>query len=87
MCTLLSYTFNLYDIVLPGYRSVRPTTIVQAEGLIATFICQVPTDSGGIEWQINGTSLCNVNVSGGQIRREGHENLTEALIITALAQF
>ena len=45
------------------------------------------TDSGSIEWQINGTSLRNVNTGEGQIRREGHGEATEALIISALPQF
>ena len=53
----------------------------------ATFLCQLPTNSGSIEWQINGTSLRNVNVSEGHIRKEGRGDSTEALIITALAQF
>ena len=66
-----------------------PATVVQAEGLDATFLCQlhVPASSGAIEWQINGTSLHNVNISGGQIRRQGRGEETEALIITALPQF
>ena len=63
------------------------TFLVQAEGLDATFLCQLPTTSGAIEWQINGFSLCNVNISGSQIRRQGHGEATEALIISALPQF
>ena len=53
--------------------------------MIATFLCRHPTNSGAIEWQINGTSLRNMN--SGQIRGEGRGNSTEALIITALARF
>ena len=48
---------------------------------------QLLTDGSAIEWQINGTSFRNVNASGGQIRREGRGNDTEALIIPALPQF
>ena len=63
-----------------------PATVVQAEGLDATFLCQLPANYGSIEWQINGTSLRNVNISG-QIRKQGRGEATEALIITALPQF
>ena len=64
-----------------------PATVVQAEGLDTTFLCQLPANHGSIEWQINGTSLRNVNISGSQIRREGRGEATEALIISALPQF
>ena len=67
--------------------SISPTTVVQAEGLDTTFLCQLPTAGITIEWQINGISLRNVNAGGGQIRREGRGNNTEALIMTALPQF
>ena len=53
----------------------------------ATFLCQLPANYGSIEWQINGTSLCNVNISGGQKQREGRGEGTEALIISVLPQF
>ena len=56
--------------------SILPATVVQAEGLDATFLCQLPASNGAIEWQINGTSL----------RNERGER-TEALIISALPQF
>ena len=61
--------------------------VVQAEGLDAIFLCQLPIAGRAIEWQINGTSWHNVNTGGGQIRREGRGNNTEALIIPALPQF
>ena len=64
-----------------------PATVVQAEGLDATFLCQLPGSNSTIEWQINRTSLHNVNISGGQVRRQGRGEETEALIITALPQF
>ena len=64
-----------------------PATVVQAEGLDATFFCQLPASSGAVEWQINGTSFRNVNISGSQIRRQGRGEATEALIVTALPQF
>ena len=52
----------------------------------ATFLCQLPASSGAIEWQINGTSLRNMNISG-QIRKQGRGEATEALIISAIPQF
>ena len=67
--------------------SISPITVVQAEGLDATFLYQLPTAGITIEWQISGTSYRNVNAGGGQIRREGRGNNTEALIIPALPQF
>ena len=66
-----------------------PATVVQAEGLDATFLCQLPANYGSIEWQINGTSLGNlrnVNISG-QIQRQGCGEATEAVIISALPRF
>ena len=63
-------------------------TVVQAEGLDATFLCQLPTFNGGaIEWQINRTSLRNWNACVGLIKREDRGEATEALIIRALTQF
>ena len=64
-----------------------PATVVQAEGVDATFLCQLQANYGSIEWQINGTSLRNVNISGDQIRRQGRGEETKALIISALPQF
>lgn len=64
-----------------------PATVVRAEGLDATFLCQLPYSDGAIEWHINGTSLRNVNGSEVQIRKEGCGDSTEALIIPALARF
>lgn len=59
--------------------------MVQAEGVDAVFSCHHPTDSGTIEWQINGTSFRNFNSS--LIRKKGRGNGTEVLIITALSGF
>ena len=67
--------------------SISPTTVVQAEGLDATFLCQLPTGGITIEWQINRTSFRSVNASEHPIRKEGRGNDTEALIIPALPQF
>ena len=67
--------------------------MVQAEGLDVTFLCQLfetsinTSASGTIQWLINGTSLHNVNVGEGLIRREGRGEETEALIISALSKF
>ena len=60
--------------------------VVQAEGLNATFFCQLPNNgcsSGTIEWQINGTSLRISNI-GGNVMRQGRGQETEVLIIHAL---
>ena len=84
MHTILPELLDLYLVLCTG--SILPATVVQAEGLDATFFCQLPTDNGSIEWQINETSLCNVNTGEGQIR-EGHGEATEALTISALSQF
>ena len=67
--------------------SISPTTVVQAEGLDAIFLCQLPTTGSAIEWQINRTSFHNVNVSERPIRKEGRGNNTEVLIIPTLPQF
>ena len=76
----------MYSLTLLS-GSVLPATVVQAEGKDATFLCQLLAGSSAIEWQINGTSLRNVNISRGQIRRQGRGEETVALIITALPQF
>ena len=52
----------------------------------ATFLCQLLAGSDAVEWQINRTPLRNVNISDGQIQREGCGEETEALIISALPQ-
>ena len=77
----------LFDLWGTIAGSISPTTVVQAEGLDATFLCQLPTAGIVIVWQINRTSLHNVNAGGGQIRKEGRGHDTEALIIPALPQF
>ena len=81
------YWSQLFDIWQTLTGRIWPTTVVQAEGLVVTFLCQFPTADSAIEWQIHGTSWHNVNTGGGQIRREGRCNDTEALIIPALPQF
>ena len=48
---------------------------------------QHPTYSGSIEWLINGTRLRNFNAGEAAIRREGHGETTEVLIIPAISQF
>ena len=67
--------------------SISPTTVVQAEGLDAIFLCQLPTAGHGsaIEWQINGTSWHNVNTVEHPIRREGRGNDTEALCVYCIS--
>ena len=76
---------TLYGLILSG--SILPATVVQAEGLNATFLCQLTANDGSIEWQVNGTSLRNVNASEGQIRRGGRGEATEALVVLSLPQF
>ena len=76
---------TLHNLYIVG--SISPAIVVQAEGLDATFLCQLPAAGIAIEWQINRTSLSNVNAGEGQIRKEGRGNDTEALIIPALPQF
>ena len=77
----------MFDLWQTLTGSISPTKVVQAEGLDAAFLCQLPTTGSAIEWHINRTSLHNVNADGGQIRKEGRGNDTEALIIPALPQF
>ena len=61
--------------------------MIQAEGVDAEFLCQHPTDSGTIDWMINGTALRDIDTSNGLIRSEGRGGATEALIIAAIAQY
>ena len=60
--------------------------MVQAQGLNASFLCQHPTDSGTIQWIINGIRFRAVS-NNDMIIIEGRGNATEALIIRALSQF
>ena len=53
----------------------------------AVFLCQHPTDSGTIDWIINGTTLRNIDTSNGLIRSEGRGAAVEALIITAIPEY
>ena len=64
---------------------IRPADVTQALGLDATFLCQHPTDSGTIEWIINGTRFRGA-FSNGMIVIEGHGNATEGLKMRALPQ-
>lgn len=67
--------------------SIMPASVVQAEGLDAIFLCQHPTDSGTIDWTINGTALRNIDTSNGLIRSEGRGAAVEALIIAAIPKY
>ena len=62
-----------------------PSTIVQAEGLDAEFLCEDP--AGTIDWKLNGTYLGNIDSSDGSIRREGRGSTTEALVVRAMAKY
>ena len=64
-----------------------PASVVQADGLDAIFLCQHPTDSGTIDWTINGTTLRNIETSNGLIRSEGRGGAVEALIISAIPEY
>ena len=75
----------MYSLTLLS-GSILPTTVVQAEGLDATFLCQLLAGTGAIERQINGTPLHYVNISDGQIQRERRGEEIEALIVSALPQ-
>ena len=77
--TLMLYNLYLHD---PGSPCLLPD-VVQAEGLNATFFCQLST-SGTMEWQINEISFRNVNNSG--ITNQGRGEGTEVLIIHALPE-
>ena len=82
-CKLL-YTLTILvlvkSILLLGYTSIRPGDVVQAQDLNATFLCQHPTDSGTIQWIINGTWFREVS-NDDVIRIEGRGNSKEALIM------
>ena len=52
----------------------------------ATFFCQHPTDSGTIEWIINGTRFRGAS-SNDMIVIEGRGNATEGLKMRSLPQF
>ena len=78
---------QLYNTIkIPG-SSYWPADVVQAEGLDATFLCQLPTNSGSIEWKINGTSMRNVKAEGIAISKGGLGNSTETLAISAISQY
>ena len=81
---MYAMTMLFIGLIFLGY--VCPDNVVQAEGLNATFLCQHPTDSGTIEWIINGTRFRGVS-GDDMIVIEGHANATEAVKIRALPQF
>ena len=66
--------------------SGHPVSVVQAQGLDAEFLCRHPTDSGTIQWLVNGTMFRYVS-NEGFIRIEGRGNSTEALVIRAITQY
>ena len=77
-CHLLNlFYFRLY---------ASPSNVVQAQGLAAEFLCQHPTDSGTMQWLINGTLFRYVS-NDAFIRIESRGNSTKALIIRALPQY
>ena len=60
--------------------------MTQALGLNAIFLCPHPTDSGTIEWIINGARFKRASING-TIVIEGHGSATEGLRMRALPQF
>ena len=70
------------DSTFSGY----PVSVIQAQGLNAKFLCQHPTDSGTIQWLINGTLFRNVS-NEDFIRIKGRGNSTKALIMRAIPQY
>ena len=92
-CNKIAYIISSHNInkslvesILSLGVRIRPVHMVQAKGLNATFLCQHPTDSGTIEWIINGTTFRRAS-NGDMIRIEGRGNSTEALIMRAVPQF
>ena len=81
----LATTFLVFTGIATG--SGFPASVVQAQGVDAEFLCQHPTDSGTIDWTINGTTLRNIDTSTGLIRSEGRGGVTEALVITAIPEY
>ena len=77
----------LYYFVCVLGSSHWPADVVQAEGLDATFLCQHPTNSGSIEWLINGTSMRNINAEEIAISRGRLGDSTETLAISAISQY
>ena len=71
-------------VTILGYA--HPVNVVQAQELNATFLCQHPTDSGIIQWIINGARFREIS-NNDMIVIEGHPNATEALKIRALPQY
>ena len=62
--------------------------MTQALGLDARFLCQHPTDTGTIEWIINGTRFRGASsYSNSMIVIEAHGNATEGLKMRTLPQF
>ena len=72
---------------------LHPTSVIQAEGLVATFLCQYP-QADNIIWRVNGTGLNQLNSKPGEIVSTGFTVLgdgmggsinTAVLNITALS--
>ena len=42
---------------------LHPTSVIQAEGVTATFLCQYP-QAAGINWVVNGTALNQLHLIG-----------------------
>ena len=71
---------------LGNHSALRPSRVVQAEGVEAEFLCEDLT--GTIDWTLDGIYLRNIDSSGdGSIRREGRGSNTEALVVRALARY
>lgn len=78
-------TFIGIAVGLVNHLASSPSTIVQAEGLDAEFLCEDP--AGTIDWKLNETYLRNIDSSDGSIRREGRGSTTEALVVRAMAKY
>ena len=52
-------------IIAPGFL-LQPTSVTQAEGLVATFLCQYP-QAVDINWRVNGTGINQLNSNPGDI--------------------
>ena len=83
---ICTYMHIIHTLEFYFYRLISLAIVTQALGLDATFLCQHPTDSGTIEWIINGTRFRGAS-SNGMIVIEGRGNATEGLKIRALPQF
>ena len=53
---------SLLFLIATGFL-LQPASITQAEGVVATFLCQYP-QAIGLNWIINGTALNQLHLSG-----------------------